>query len=54
MKIIWIIAVILVIIDALYLLSYMGRLIRLLEGIQKDTRELIVRARREEEDDREI
>lgn len=53
MKVLWTIAVILVIIDAVYLLSYMGRLMKLLEGIQKDTRELIVRARRAEEDDRD-
>lgn len=49
MKALWTIAVILVIIDAVYLLSYMGRLMKLLEGIQKDTRELIVRARRNDE-----
>ena len=53
MKVLWTIAVILVIIDAVYLLSYMGRLMKLLEGIQKDTRELIVRARRADEDDGE-
>ena len=50
MKIIWCIAVIMVIIDAVYVLCYLGRLMNLLEGIQKDTRELIVRARREEDD----
>ena len=50
MKALWVIAVVFVIIDAVYLLSYMGRLMRLLEGIQKDTRELIVRARREDDE----
>lgn len=51
MKIIWCIAVIMVIIDAVYVLCYLGRLMNLLEGIQKDTRELIIKARREEEND---
>ena len=50
MKVLWTIAVILVIIDAVYLLSYMNRLMKLLEDIRKDTRELIVRARRTEEE----
>ena len=49
MRALWTIAVIIVIIDTLYLFSYMGRLMKLLEGIQKDTRELIVRARRDDE-----
>ena len=40
-----------VIIDAVYVLCYLGRLMNLLEGIQKDTRELIIKARREEEND---
>lgn len=53
MKVLWTIAVIFVIIDAVYLLSYMGRLMKLLEDIRKDTRELIVRARRADEDDGE-
>lgn len=51
MKILWCIAVIMVIIDAVYVLCYLGRLMNLLEGIQKDTRELIIKARREEEND---
>lgn len=50
MRVLWVIAVILVIIDAVYLLSYMNRLMKLLEDIRKDTRELIVRARRAEEE----
>jgi uncharacterized membrane protein len=51
MKVLWIIAVILVIIDAVYLLSYMGRLMKLLEDIRKDTRELIIKARRAEDEE---
>lgn len=49
MRVLWTIAVILVIIDAVYLLSYMNRLMKLLEDIRKDTRELIVRARKNDE-----
>lgn len=50
MRVLWTIAVILVIIDAVYLLSYMSRLMKLLEGIQKDTRELIIKARRDDDE----
>lgn len=53
MKVLWIIAVVLVIIDAGWLLCYMNRLMDTLEDIRKDTRELIVRARRAEENDRD-
>lgn len=53
MKIIWIIAVIFVIIDCIYLMTYFGRVMQTLDDIRKDTRELIVRARREEEYDRD-
>lgn len=51
MRVLWTIAVILVIIDAVYLLTYMNRLMKLLEDIRKDTRELIVRARRAEDEE---
>ena len=50
MKLLWTLAVILVIIDALWLLCYMNRLMDTLEDIRKDTRELIIKARREEND----
>ena len=49
MKLLWTLAVILVIIDAAWLLCYMNRLMDTLEDIRKDTRELIVRARRNDE-----
>lgn len=49
MKVLWIIAVVLVIIDAGWLLCYMNRLMDTLEDIRKDTRELIVRARKNDE-----
>ena len=50
MKIIWVIAVVFVIVDCIYLMTYFNRLLNLLEGIQKDTRELIVKARKAEEE----
>ena len=53
MKLLWTLAVILVIIDAAWLLCYMNRLMRLLEDIRKDTRELIIKARRAENEQTE-
>lgn len=50
MKLLWTLAVILVIIDAAWLLCYLRRLMDTLEDIRKDTRELIIKARREEND----
>lgn len=50
MRLLWTLAVILVIIDALWLLCYLRRLMDTLEDIRKDTRELIIKARRETDD----